>query len=393
MRGVWVVRTTLTDEGAVREMVARTHEAGFNTLLVQVRGRGDAYYRSQVEPRSSFLEEAEGGFDPLETLLEEAHRRGMQVHAWVVAQLVWGLAPLPPDPAHLVNRHPDWLSVPRPLAEELWGVDPADPAYAIALHRWAEENRVRVEGVFADPGHPGARQRLVSVVRDLLVRYHLDGIHLDYLRYPSPEFDYSRGSLERFREFASAQIPVGLAASLDARVRQGDVTVWARENPGLWDAFRESRVTSLVRAVRRVVDDVAPDALLSVAVFADPVDAERGRFQDWRGWLASGTVDAVAPMAYTPDDARFSDLIRLATEADEGQGGRRVWAGVGVYQTSLEGAVRKVRLARASGAGGVVFFSYDWAREQSPTADGEPYLESLARRAFGPSPGQAEAGR
>lgn len=382
IRGVWVVRTTLTDREQIREMVRRTHDAGFNTLLVQVRGRGDAYYDSDVEPRSPWLGGSDRDFDPLAVLLDEAHRRDMKVHAWVVAQLVWGLSPLPDDPAHLVNRHPDWLSVPRPLAEELWGVDPTDPAFVGRLHAWATENRDRIEGLFADPGHPAVRERLVAVVGDLLQSYDLDGIHLDYLRYPSPEFDYSRRSLERFREWAGTQVPSGLAGSLDARVASGDVTAWVREYPELWDGFRKSRVSSLVRGVRRAVDAVNPAATLSVAVFADPVDAERGRFQEWRSWLEDGTVDVVAPMAYTPDDERFADLIRLATLADGETGGRRVWAGVGIYQTSLEGAVRKVGIARASGTGGVLFFSYDWAREQDPGEAGEPYLEALARLAF-----------
>lgn len=385
VRGVWVVRTTLTDRDQIREMVRRTDEAGFNTLLVQVRGRGDAYYDSGVEPRSPWLGRSGRDFDPLAVLLDEAHRRGLEVHAWVVAQLVWGLSPLPDDPEHLTNRHPEWLSVPRALAEDLWDVDPADPAYVRALHAWAVEHGDRVEGLFADPGHPAVRDRLVAVVRDLLQSYDVDGVHLDYLRYPSPEFDYSRGSLTRFREWAGTQVPLGLASSLDARVARGDVTAWVREHPDLWDGFRRSRVSSLVRGVRRAVDAVNPEATLSVAVFADPVDAERGRFQEWRGWLADGTVDVVAPMAYTPDDERFSDLIRLATLADDGGGGRRVWAGVGIYQTSLEGAVRKVDIARASGTGGVIFFSYDWAREQSPDGAGEPYLEALARRAFEPT--------
>jgi uncharacterized lipoprotein YddW (UPF0748 family) len=374
-------------------MVRRTDEAGFNTLLVQVRGRGDAYYDSDVEPRSAWLGATDGDFDPLETLLEEAHRRDMKVHAWVVAQLVWGLSALPDDPAHLVNRHPEWLSVPRALAEDLWRVDPADPAFAATLHAWAVENGDRVEGLFADPGHPEVRQRLVAVVRDLLGSYELDGVHLDYLRYPSPEFDYSRRSLERFREWAGTQVPLGLSSSLDARVAGGDVTAWAREHPEMWDGFRKSKVSSLIREVRRAVDATAPSATLSVAVFADPVDAERGRFQDWRGWLEDGTVDVVAPMAYTPDDERFSDLIRLATLADGQTGGQRVWAGVGIYQTTLEGAIRKVSLARESGAGGVLFFSYDWARDQSAIIDGEPYFEALARRAFEPTSMSGASGR
>jgi uncharacterized lipoprotein YddW (UPF0748 family) len=384
VRGVWVVRTTLTSPEAIREMVERTHAAGFNTLLVQVRGRGDAFYRSALEPRSVVLDGTDPGFDPLATVIREAHARGMTVHGWVVAQLVWGLGPLPEDPDHLVNRHPDWLSVPESLATALWAADPWDPEFRSALHEWALANRDRVEGLFVDPGHPEVREHLAGVVRDLLLGYDLDGVHLDYLRYPSPDFDYSRRSLERFRDWAGSQVPRGLAASLDDRVRQGDVTAWVRENPELWDAFRETRITGLLRAVRRTVEATAPDAVLSVAVFPDPVDAERGRFQDWRGWLANGEVDAVAPMAYTPDDGRFADLMRAATEADRDRGGSRVWAGVGIYQTSLDGAVRKVDLARASGVAGVVLFSYDWAREQGLLEDGEPYLEGLARRAFLP---------
>lgn len=378
VRGVWVVRTTLTSPEQIRRMVRETHEAGFNTLLVQVRGRADAYYRSLYEPPPGSLGDA--GFDPLGLVIEEAHRRGMEVHAWVVAQLVWGVGPLPEDPDHLVNLHPDWLAVPRELAEELYGMSPFDTRYRERIHAWAVANRERVEGVFASPGHPEARHRLVNVVDDLLLRYPLDGIHLDYLRYPSPEFDYSRRALDDFREHARGHVPPGQAGGLDARVRAGDVTAWPRTHPQLWASYREAQVTETLRAVRRAVEAAPGDALLSVAVFADPVDALAARFQDWPEWLRGGLVDAVAPMAYTPDEARFADLMEAARRADDGAAGRRVWAGVGIYQTDLEGAVRRVDLARSVGAGGFVLFSYDWAVTEGTAGEGVPYLDALARR-------------
>lgn len=382
---MWVVRTTLTSAEAVRRMVRETHEAGFNTLLVQVRGRADAFYASTVETRAPQLADAPAGFDPLALVVEEAHARGMEVHAWVVAQLVWGIGPLPDDPGHLVNLRPDWLAVPRALADDLYDADPFHPSYRERIHRWAVAQDGRVEGMFASPSHPEARDRLVRVVADLLRRYPLDGIHLDYLRYPSPEFDYSRRSLQDFRAWAGTLVPPGLAGSLDARVREGDVTAWARENGDLWATWRESQVTATLRAVRDAVDDAPGDPTLTVAVFADPVDAQRGRFQDWPSWLAAGWVDAVAPMAYTPDDERFADLMEAARRADASGGGRRVWAGVGIYQMDLEGAVRKVGLARDAGAAGIVLFSYDWAATEGSEALGGPYLDALARRAFGGS--------
>ncbi|MDT8339916.1 MAG: family 10 glycosylhydrolase [Longimicrobiales bacterium] len=383
VRGVWVVRTTLTDPQAIRRMVQETQEAGLNTLLVQVRGRADAFYRSALEPPAAQLIGAAPGFDPLALVLEEAAARGLAVHAWVVAQLVWGLAPLPEAPDHLANAHPEWLAVPRELAGELYHADPAGESFRRRLHEWAVRNGERVEGLFASPSHPGARARLVAVVEDLLARYPgLAGVHLDYIRYPSPEFDYARPALEAFRAYARGRVPEGRAASLDARLREGDVTVWPRENPDLWDGWRERQVTETLLAVREVVRRAPGRPLLTAAVFADPVDALRGRFQDWGEWLAGGWVDAVAPMAYTPDEARFADLMQAARRADRAGGGRRVWAGVGLYRTDLEGAARMVGLARGAGAAGVVLFSYDWATAEGAAPPGERYLEALSRRAF-----------
>lgn len=381
IRGVWVVRTTLTSPEGIRRMVRRTHEAGINTLLVQLRGRADAWYPSALEPAPPQAPAGWRDFDPLDLLIREARARGMTVHGWVVAQLVWGVGPLPSDPDHLVNRHPEWLAVPRELARELWSVDPADPRYRARIHRWAVENRERVEGMFASPGHPGPRDRLVAVVRDLVTRYDLDGVHLDYIRYPSPEFDYSRSAVEAFADWARRRTPPGRASSMDARMRSGDVDAWPRENPGLWDGWRETQVTTTLRAVSSAARAADPDVLVSAAVFADPVDALRGRFQDWPEWLAGGWVDAVAPMAYTDDAVRFADLVELARRADGGDGSR-IWPGVGIYRTDLPGAARQVELARAAGTAGFVLFSYDWAEAEADDGAGGPYLDALARQAF-----------
>lgn len=381
VRGVWVVRTTLTSPEAVRRMVRRTHEAGINTLLVQLRGRGDAWYPSTLEPAPPQAPDGWNGFDPLALLVQEARARGMAVHAWVVAQLVWGVGPLPGDPTHLVNRHPDWLAVPRELAGELWSMDPADPGYRERIHAWAVENRERVEGMFASPSHPGPRDRLVAVVRDLVTRYDLDGVHLDYIRYPSPEFDYSRTTLEAFADWARRRTPPGRASSMDARTRNGDVEAWPRENPGLWDSWRETQVTATLRAVSAAARAADPGIVVSAAVFADPVDALQGRFQDWPEWLAGGWVDAVAPMAYTDDPVRFADLVESARRAD-GASRSRVWPGVGIYRTDLPGAARQVELARAAGTAGFVLFSYDWAESEGGQSGGGAYLDALAREAF-----------
>ncbi|MDH5642960.1 MAG: hypothetical protein OEY63_02075, partial [Gemmatimonadota bacterium] len=79
VRALWVVRQTLTHPDSIIAMVSRADQAGFNTLIVQVRGRGDAYYDGGWEPRAESLDSLD--FDPLELTIREAHLRGLEVHA------------------------------------------------------------------------------------------------------------------------------------------------------------------------------------------------------------------------------------------------------------------------------------------------------------------------
>src|SRR5260370_18285821 len=83
VRALWVVFTTLTSTEKIRKMVESAKAAGFNTIIVQVRGRGDAYYRSRWEPRPVELKDQPPDFDPLQVVLAEAKRRGPKVHTWL----------------------------------------------------------------------------------------------------------------------------------------------------------------------------------------------------------------------------------------------------------------------------------------------------------------------
>ena len=126
---MWVVRTTLTSPERIQQLVKSAADNGFNTLIVQVRGRGDAYYKSRVEPRAIELKDQPATFDPLAVTLTEAHLRGLKVHAWLNTSLLANLDTLPADPTHVYNKHPEWLAVPKPVAAELFRVSPRDPVY------------------------------------------------------------------------------------------------------------------------------------------------------------------------------------------------------------------------------------------------------------------------
>lgn len=392
VRGLWVVRSSMTSEAEVLAMVENAASAGFNTLIVQVRGRADAFYRSSLEPRAETLTGPDG-FDPLALAVTEGHRRGLAVHAWVNTHLVWGPAPNPRSPDHLVNARPDWLGVPRALAEELFTLAPNDARYVDALRRYADRNRGTVEGIYTSPSHPEVKARVHEVWMELLDRYDLDGIHFDYIRFPSGDFDYSRGGLERFRAWVaagnggagwSAGTSGGLAGVPERFSSASEALAFVDARPQAWAEFRREQITGVVRRIYHDVKARRPEVVVSAAVIADADDAFRHRFQDWPGWLAEGILDIAVPMAYTPDNARFDRQITVARDAAGVR--ERVWAGVGAYLNGLDGTLDKIDLARARGAGGVVLFSYDWAVGTAPGEDDEPFLERVARERFRPVP-------
>lgn len=380
VRALWVVRTTLTSPGSVRAMVEEASRGGFNTLLVQVRGRGDAYYDSRYEPRAEPLADAPPGFDPLRTVLEEAHARGMAVHAWMNTHVVTTLTELPSDPLHVARAAPELLAVPRELAVGFAGRDPADPSYARDLLAWSRRHRDRVEGLYTSPVRSEVHDHLVRVWVDVVEGYPVDGVHFDYVRYPASDFDYSAGALAAFRGWAGPRVGPAAAATLDAEART-DPLAWPEALPGLWDRFRRERLTALVARGALEIRRRRPEVLVSAAVLPDPDVALERHFQDWPGWAATGSVDVVAPMAYGPSDDRFR--LRVERAVDLAGDPRRVWAGIGAYLTTFDGTLRQISLAREADAGGVVLFSYDWIAARGRGPDRRPFLESVGVEAFG----------
>ena len=373
-KGLWVVRTTLSHPDSIRAMVMRADGAGFNTLLVQVRGRGDAYYLGGIEPPAEAVR-AYTAFDPLALTIQEAHARGIQVHAWINVHLVSSAVVLSRDPRHMVNERPDFLAVPEELARDLFEVDPTDPAYLARLREHAVENRDRIEGLYSNPADPDVKERVYAVAMDLVDRFAIDGIHLDYVRYPSSDFDYSRRSLERFRSWVRPRIP---------SERWGEVVVEADTDPLAivqafpepWAEFRRAQITDVVERIHAGVKRRRPEVLVSVAVFPDSRESFTHRYQDWEGWLRAGLVDVVAPMAYNPDDQRFDEAISRAASV---AGPDRVWAGVGTHLTTYAGTLSKLGIAGQAGLRGFVLFSYDWAVAFGEGSDGVPFLQRVGR--------------
>jgi uncharacterized lipoprotein YddW (UPF0748 family) len=366
---MWVQRGSLASPRTVLSVVETAREGGFNTLIVQVRGRGDAFYVSRQEPRPPLLANQAATFDPLELMLATAHRAGLKVHAWVNVNLVSDARP-PASRRHIVHTHPEWLMVPRSLAPDLVRMNPRRPEYLRRLSEYARAHSDRVEGIFASPIHKDAAEHVVRVIGDIAGRYDVDGIHLDYIRFPNDEFDYSAETLNAFRSSVTAGMSAAERRDYTSRAR-GRPFFYTEMFPQRWQEFRRARLTDLLTRIRTTVKSRRSNAVLSAAVFPDATEASNRRFQDWGAWLESGLLDAICPMAYTTDAALFRSQI---ANVKQRAGGRPVWAGIGAYQLSARATVENIRTARQLGAEGVVLFSYDNLNAA--------YVTSVAKGAF-----------
>ena len=254
-----------------------------------------------------------------------AHRAGLKVHAWVNVNLVSDAQP-PAARGHLVYTHPEWLMVPRPLAADLARMNPRSPEYLQRLSEYAKARSDRVEGLFLSPVHKGSVDHTVKVIGDIASRYDVDGIHLDYIRFPNDEFDYSAATLEAFRSDVLSSVSRAERREY-ARRASGRPLFYTEMFPQRWQEFRRARLTALLdeNPVDRQERD-GRDAMLSAAVFPDATDATTRRFQDWGGWLETGLLDAICPMAYT-------DRSRAVPRADcQRRTARRAAAGVGGHR-------------------------------------------------------------
>ena len=376
VRALWVTRTTLATPAAIERMVAAARQGGFNTLLVQVRGRGDAYYASTLEPRAAGLADRPAAFDPLADVLERAHAAGLSVHAWVNVNLVGSAVTPPIAPAHVLVRHPEWLMVPRALAASLRGTSPTSKAYVARVAAWTRAHGNEVEGLYVSPIHQAAAEHAAAVTGDLARRYALDGIHVDYVRFPGDGFDYSAPALAAFRAVLDRELTPADQRALSARQARDPLaatTIYAER----WAAFRRSRLTALVMRVRTAVKTARPSIVLSAAIRPEVEMATDGKLQDWRTWVDQGLLDVICPMAYATDPVTFSRDVAAVRDL---AGDRPVWAGIGAWRLTRAQTLAHVAAARRLGVQGTIFFSYEALVTPPNTAAS---LAALGRAAFG----------
>ncbi|HEX5322221.1 MAG TPA: family 10 glycosylhydrolase [Capsulimonadaceae bacterium] len=355
VRAMWVVRSNMISPAQINHVVAAAKRFGFNALFVQVRGRGDAYYHSTLEPRAEELSSEPASFDPLAYAIQTAHAKGIQVHAWLNTDYVWGAGRKPYSAEHIVNAHPDWLM------RDVHG------NYSLS----ATGN---CEGAFTSPSNAAVRQHVHDVFLEVAKNYDIDGIHFDYIRYPNQNYDYSDAAIGGFKAYMDQRLTTSQKQSL----AQGRRLAYVRAFPGQWVNWRRDQVTSLVASISHDVKAIKPWVIVSAAVYADYKDAYSSKGQDWKAWLREGLLDVVVPMAYGSSTEKVAAQIQDAEHAAK-EYHRFCYAGLGSWHISAASTEAKIEAARAAGAQGIVLFSYGGV-----TKDGtqSAYLQNVDASSF-----------
>jgi len=337
IRALWVVRDALRSVVTVDRMIDLAVQARFHLIFVQVRGRGDAYYRSSIEPPADNLEAPLEDFDPLAYLIVRARRQGISVHAWVNVFYVWSNPNADPPEGHVVREHPEWLLY-----------SPAGERQDTRKVGWWQEDGI--EGYYLSPALPEVRAYTADVIRDLVSNYPLDGVHLDYVRYPGRGFTFGADLRTKFALEWGID-PIAIAPNREDMSRVlGEAAVTTIDS--MYTEWRVQHVDSAVAAIRDAVGDLP----LSVAAFADDVRARSEKGQDWIAWVQRGLVDFVVPMAYAYTPIEIEQRLRYYHNMI---GRDRVIIGLALYDGRDSYLGDTIPLIRHERAIGFSLFSYN----------------------------------
>ena len=314
----------------VDTLIERAHRGNLNALFVQVRKRGDAYFRKGVEPVATDLLDVRGhpNFDPLSYLVQRAHTANppLEVHAWLNT--------------FYVGQSSEVFQ----LYGDSWGnlkFDGGNDGYG-----------------YLDPGVPEVRAYTQEVFMEVVHRYNVDGVHMDFVRYPDGgDWGYQQVSVDRFnREYGRSGRP--------------------QPDDWQWQQWRRDQVTAFVHSLHNAIVKTRPSVKLSGALIAygsgpqSDADWVRSRtfteiYQDWATWFRLGYLDLGVTMNYDRDSSpKQQTWFRNWTNWEKDhQGKGHLLVGVGAFLNYPEDTIAQIRTALTpTPAGnrplGVAIYSY-----------------------------------
>lgn len=363
-RGLWVRPTETTPE-QIRATLDVIDASGFNMVFLETVWQGYTIYPSAVAAEYGIAPQRPEmvGFDPLQVWVDEAHSRGIELHPWAHTFFVGVDSATAGGP--VLSAHPEWAAVER---EDVGKTGPQPSSQEAGYY-------------FIDPSMPEPRQYVKSVFEEILTEYDVDGLHLDYIRYPvsvpwaTASFSYSDHARATFAAEHGAD-PYTLTPA---------DPLWAD-----WGTWREAQVTSFVAEVREMQRRVAPDAEVSAAVFPNPADGLVKKFQNWADWVEKGYVDVLTGMSFGTTAQSVAEETVLMRDV-VGTDNLLYTATYGPFRGSTPDVLTaQVQAVRDAGSDGAALFAYNQLSAPQATALREGVFRSEAST---PHQGLAAAAR
>jgi len=335
-RALWLDRGTIVtakSEQDLAQIFDRIAAAGINTVFFEAVNASYPIYPSQVAPEQNPMTV---GWDPLEAAVKLAHARGIELHAWVWMFAAGNqrhnvLLNKPDDyPGPVLAAHPDWAAVDRQGG---------------MLHQPSKK-------MFLDPANPEVRQYLSNLLDEIASRYQVDGIQLDYIRYPFQDptsanrsFGYSKVAREAFKQQYGID---------PARISPSQRDMWQK-----WNDFRVQQVDSFVAEVSQRLHSKRPELILSAAVFGMPREERLVVIhQNWEAWAQRGDIDLMVPMTYALETNQLQDLAQPLLEKTA-LNSTLVLPGIRLLNLPDAVAIDQIQLLRNLPAGGYSLFAFE----------------------------------
>ena len=334
-RGLWITSSSLFSKNEIDEVIRTAEEKKFNNLVIQVRARGDAYYRSDVVPIPEEIKITE--FDPLEYFISEAHKRDIKVHAWFNVFILWSSPSKPKNKDHIFYLRPDWFC----------------KSYNELITNSVNLNSSN-EIVFISPGIKSVQEYLLSVFNEVIERYDVDGIHLDYIRYPGENFGYCDVLKKNFYlqyNYDPLQIEVQQDDLINSLGEEGYLNLKEK-----WNNFRAKHITDLVNRLKIQMNRKKASLVLSAAVIPNIYRARNIFFQYWDDWINKGYVDFVIPMNYEISLKTFKENAEYMVKYIDNE---KIVMGVSAYNQNKYKIASKIFILRSMGINSFCIFSYN----------------------------------
>ena len=338
----WITKDNLVDSLSIELVIDFINKNDIDKVFFQARSRGDALYESDLVPKYEKLSKE---FDPLSYFLEKKYDMDVEVHAWFNTYILWSNKTPPIDSLHFYYQCPDCLE------SDFNGKLDKN----IILSQYQSKNW---EGIYLSPTHPNVNAHILDVINELISKYDLDGIHLDYIRYQDSFYGYNKEGLNAFKAKYNSN-PKDITRGLISP-RFGYPKSYVDSLKLDWRNYRSDKITQLVRSLKYSFISDSLNIQLSAAVKPSFINSKNRWYQDWSSWIKEDLIDFVVIMNYTSnfDDFNFNNDQILA-EFSYDNLRDKVFIGISCYNQTVNQIADKILFSRLQGYENYSLFPYN----------------------------------